>query len=56
MQRFQNALAYFATAVNYECKMFMKSSTAGALRRRRRKLFFLQNGVTELCQGRYDEI
>ena len=24
MQCFQNALAYFASAVSYECKMFMK--------------------------------
>jgi hypothetical protein len=36
MQRFQNALAYFATAIFYECKMLMKSVPGGPADERRR--------------------
>ncbi len=30
MQRFQSALAYFAPAVSYRCKLFMKSTPDGS--------------------------
>jgi len=39
MQRFQTALAYFAVAVSYDCKMFMNSITGANLM----KHFFFVN-------------